>query len=42
MEISLNDFSYFFQLTGNDGGLASMKMQFRPHLYKGPNPAIEI
>ena len=35
MEISLSDFSYYFGLTGNSGGLASMEMEFRPYLYKG-------
>ena len=35
MEISLNNFSYFFQLTGDNGGLSSMEMEFKPHLYKG-------
>ena len=35
MEISLNNFSYYFGLTGNSGGLASMEMEFKPYLYKG-------
>ena len=35
MEISLSDFSYYFGLTGNSGGLASMELEFRPCLYKG-------
>ena len=35
MEISLSDFSYYFGLTGNSGGLASMEMEFKPYLYKG-------
>lgn len=34
MEISLSSFSYFFQLTGNSGGLASMEMEFKPYVRK--------
>ena len=35
MEISLSNFSYFFRLTGNSGGLASMEMEFKPYLHEG-------
>ena len=35
MEISLNNFSYFFSATGNSGGLSSIDFQFKPHLIKG-------
>lgn len=35
MEISLSNFSYYFRLTGDSGGLASMEMEFKPYLYKG-------
>lgn len=34
MEISLSNFSYFFRLTGNSGGLASMDMEFKPYVCK--------
>ena len=34
MEISLNNFSYYFGLTGNSGGLASMDMEFKPYVCK--------
>ena len=34
MEISLSNFSYFFRLTGNSGGLASMDMEFKPYVRK--------
>ena len=35
MEISLSNFSYFFRLTGNSGGLVSMELEFKPYLYEG-------